>query len=86
MKHKKEYTYNIEFGDGRTKEEKDKIQKELDPIIAEITELAKSIAEDFKENPTDISGSTIQVHEDSPYVDENIPDRGWDRVIKNISK
>ena len=86
MKHKKEYPYNIEFGDDRTKEEKDKIQKELDPIIAEITELAKSIAEDFKENPTDISGSTIQVHEDSPYVDENIPDRGWDRVIKNISK
>jgi hypothetical protein len=26
---KKEYPYNIEFGDGRTKEEMDKMQKEL---------------------------------------------------------
>ena len=60
------------------------VKNELDPIIAEITELAKLVAEDFKENPTDISGSTIQIHEDSPYVDENIPDKGWNKVIKNI--
>jgi hypothetical protein len=64
----------------------EEVKKELDPIMAEITELAKSIAEDFKENPTDISGSTIHIHEDSPYVDEHIPDKGWDRVIKNIQK
>ena len=64
----------------------EEVKKELDPIIAEITELAKSITEDFKENPTDISGSIIQVHEDSPYVDERYPDKGWNRVIKNIQK
>ena len=64
----------------------EEVKKELDPIIAEITELAKSITEDFKENPTDISGSVIQVHEDSPYVDEKYPDKGWNRVIKNIQK
>ena len=29
LRQKKEYPYNIEFGDGRTKEEMDKIQKEL---------------------------------------------------------
>ena len=68
------------------KKKMEDIKKELDPIIAEITELAKSVAEDFKENPTDISGSTIQIHEDSPYVDENYPDKGWNRVIKNIQK
>ena len=66
-------------------------KKVLDPIIAEITELAKSIAEDFKKNPTNISGSTIQIHEDSPYLNENIPDKGWKRVltklpIENIQK
>ena len=65
----------------------EEVKKELDPIMAEIAELAKSIAKDFKENPTDISGSTIQIHEDSPYVDEHIPDKGWNRVIKtNIQK
>ena len=66
-------------------------KKVLDPIIVEITELAKSIAEDFKKNPTNISGSTIQIHEDSPYLNENIPDKGWDHVltklpIENIQK
>ena len=64
----------------------EEVKKELDPIIAEITELAKSVAEDFRENPTDIIGSTIQIHEDSPYVDERFPDKGWNRVIKNIQK
>tara|TARA_Y100000034_G_scaffold55152_1_gene67618 strand:+ start:1853 stop:2065 length:213 start_codon:yes stop_codon:yes gene_type:complete len=64
----------------------EEVKKELDLIISEITELAKSVAEDFRENPTDISGSTIQVHEDSPYVDEKYPDKGWNRVIKNIQK
>ncbi len=59
-------------------------KKVLDPIIVEITELAKSIAEDFKKNPTNISGSTIQIHEDSPYLNENIPDKGWDRVLTKL--
>ena len=62
----------------------EEVKKELDPIIAEITELAKSIMEDFKENPTDISGSTIQIHEESPYMDERIVGTGWKRVLKNI--
>ena len=61
-------------------------KKELDLIISEITELAKSVADDFRENPTDISGSTIQIHEESPYVDEYVPDQGWNKVIKNIQK
>jgi hypothetical protein len=61
-------------------------KKELDQIMSEMTELAESVAEDFKENPTDISGSTIQIHEDSPFVDEKYPDKGWNRVIKNIQK
>ncbi len=64
----------------------EKVKKELDKIMSEMTELAKSVAEDFKENPTDISGSTIQIHEDSPFVDEKYPDKGWNRVIKNIQK
>ena len=86
MKHKKEYPYNIEFGDDRTKEEKDKIQKELGIFLEELNELAKDVVEDFKENPTDISGSTIQIHEDSPYLNENLPDKGWNRLIKTKIK
>ena len=62
------------------------VKKELDKIMSEMTELAKTVVQDFNENPTDISGSTIQVHEDSPYVDEKYPDKGWNRVIKNTQK
>ena len=68
------------------KKKMEKVKKELDKIMSEMTELAKLVAEDFKENPTDISGSTIQIHEDSPFVDEKYPDKGWNRVIKNIQK
>ena len=64
------------------KNKTEEVKKELDPIIAEITKLAKSIAEDFKKNPTDISGSTIHIHEDSPYMNEKLPDKGWNRLIK----
>ena len=61
-------------------------KKELDKIMSEMTELAKTVVKEFEQNPTDISGSTIYIHEDSPYVDENVPDKGWNRVIKNIQK
>ena len=86
MKDKKEYPYNIEFGNGRTKEERDKMQKELGIFLEELNELASHVVKDFKENPTDISGSTIQIHEDSPYLNENLPDKGWHRMIKTKIK
>lgn len=60
------------------------IEKELGPIVAEITQLAKSVTKDFKDNPTDISGSTIQIHEDSPYMDASIPNEGWKRVLNTL--
>lgn len=60
------------------------VNTELDQIIAELTDLAKLVADDFKENPTDISGSTIQIHEESPYMNENIDGKGWKRVLRNI--
>ena len=53
------------------------VKKELDKIMSEMTELAKTVVKDFNENPTDISGSMIQVHEDSPYLAEK-----KDRLIK----
>ena len=54
-----------------------KEQKELDKLIKEITEEAKHIVEDYEKSPSDISGSVVQVHEDSPYLAEK-----KDRLIK----
>jgi hypothetical protein len=61
------------------------IKKELDPIIAELTELASLVRKDYDDNPTEISGSVVQVHEDSPYMNENLPDKGWHRVLTRLS-
>jgi hypothetical protein len=59
-----------------------KAKVELSSIVDEMTELARKVKKDFKDNPTEDSGSVIQVHEESPYLDENLPDKGWNRVLK----
>ena len=60
----------------------EEVKKELDPItaeiaehnkvlktlIAEIEELAKIAVKDYEENPSEMSGSITQVHENSPYL------------------
>ena len=53
---------------------KDKLTKkqkrELEKLIKEITEQAKSVIEDYSKNPSEISGSVVQIHEDSPFLKE----------------
>ena len=48
-----------------TKEE----EKELQKIVEEINEEAKNVVEDYANNPSEISGSVVQVNEESPYLD-----------------
>ena len=43
-------------------------QKELKKLISEITDEAKNVVNDYNNNPSEISGSITQVHEDSPYL------------------
>ena len=43
-------------------------QQELKKLISELTEDAKNVVKDYKDNPSEISGSVVQVHENSPYV------------------
>ncbi len=52
---------------------KDKIltksqQKELKKLISEIMDEAKNVVDDYKKNPSEMSGSVTQVHENSPYI------------------
>ena len=66
-----------------SKEEKEELQKLTD----EITEEAKNVVEDYVKNPSEISGSLVEIHEDSPFIDERIPDgRGWKKVLKGLSE
>ena len=66
-----------------SKREKEELQKLTD----EITEEAKNVVEDYVKNPSEISGSLVEIHEDSPFIDERIPDgRGWKKVLKGLSE
>ena len=48
----------------------DKQKLELQGIIDELTEQAKLVVEDYIKNPSDMSGSLIQIHHKSPFLDE----------------
>ena len=45
-----------------------KQKKELKKLIFEITEEAKNVVDDYKKNPSEMSGSVIEIHENSPYI------------------
>ena len=76
------------MSDELTKEQKKEIQK----IIDEINEAAKSVVEDYAKTPSEISGSIIQIHEDSPLLQEDsldievIKDKKTGQKVINIKK
>ena len=66
-----------------SKREKEELQK----LTNEITQEAKNVVEDYVKNPSEISGSVVQIHEDSPFIDERLPDgKGWKKVLKGLSE
>ena len=69
-------------------DEKEFEEKELERLKKEILEEAKKVVENYVDNPSDISGSVVNIHENSPFLDED--DKGepafsgsrWKHVIK----
>ena len=45
-----------------------KQKKELEKLISEITEDAKNVVDDYTKNPSEMSGSVTQVHQNSPLI------------------
>ena len=45
-----------------------KQKKELEKLIHEITQEAKNVVDDYTKNPSEMSGSITQVHENSPLI------------------
>ena len=61
----------MEMEDYHEDEEFKKKQKEeLQKLADEITEEAKNVVKDYVKNPSQMSGSVTQVHEDSPFLKE----------------
>ena len=61
-------------------------EKELQKIIDDINEEAKNVVEDYVNNPSEISGSVVEINENSPFIDERIPEgTGWKKVLKGLT-
>ena len=52
-------------------EDEEAFKKELEELKKEILEEAKKVVENYVDNPSDISGSTVSIHENSPFLDSN---------------
>ena len=73
------------MSDDLTKEQKEELEK----LQKEIIDEAKKVVENYVDNPSDISGSVVNIHENSPFLDED--DEGepafsgsrWTKIIKS---
>ena len=52
------------------KKKLEQLKKEIEKLIKEITKEAKLVVEDYTSNPSHMSGSIVQIHETSPFLDE----------------
>ena len=78
--------YDMEMDDFHDEEEFNR--KELERLKKEILEEAKKVVNDYVDNPSDISGSVVNIHHNSPYLDSD--DNGeplysgsrWTKIIR----
>ena len=61
--------YDMEMDDFHDEEEFNR--KELEKLKKEILDEAKKVVENYVDNPSDISGSVVNIHENSPFLDED---------------
>tara|TARA_R100000008_G_C3549681_1_gene149630 strand:+ start:698 stop:946 length:249 start_codon:yes stop_codon:yes gene_type:complete len=60
-----------------TKEQKEELQKLAD----ELKNIADDVVGEYLEVPSQISGSVVQIHENSPFMNEMYSETGWKHVI-----
>ena len=69
-------------------EDKEFDEKELEKLKKEIIEEAKKVVENYVDNPSDISGSVVNIHQNSPFLDEDeegepaFSGSRWKHIIK----
>ena len=59
-------------------------QELLQRLADEIMNLATEVVTDYETNPSEMSGSSVEIHEDSPFLDERFEGNKWKRVLRNI--
>ena len=68
------------MSDELTKKQKEELQRLTD----EIMNLSTEVVEDYEEMPSELSGSIVQINENSPFLDIVFDGNKWKKVIKNI--
>jgi hypothetical protein len=69
----------------------DKQKEELQKLADEVLKEAELVVKDYEDNPSDISGSMVNVHENSPFLDSDdnaepiFSGSRWTKVIKNVN-
>ena len=64
-------------------------RKELEKLKKEILKEAKKVVENYVDTPSEIAGSVVNIHQNSPFLDED--DKGeptfsgsrWTKIIKS---
>ena len=73
------------MSDDLTKEQREELEKLKNEILDE----AKKVVEDYVDNPSEISGSVVNIHQNSPYLDSDENDEPlfsgsrWAKVIRS---
>ena len=69
-------------------EDKDTQERELEKLKKEILDEAKKVVDNYVENPSEESGSTINIHQNSPFLDSDedgeprFSGSRWTKVIR----
>ena len=72
------------MSDKLTKEQREELEK----LQKEIVDEAKKVVDNYVENPSDISGSVVNIHQNSPFLDDDgegepqFSGSRWTKVIK----
>ena len=59
-----------------------KQKEELQNLADEIMNLSAEVVEDYKLTPSEISGSVVEINENSPFLDKEFKGEGWKKVIR----
>ena len=74
------------MSDDLTKEQREELEK----LQQEIVDEAKKVVDNYVDNPSDISGSVVNIHQNSPFLDSDkngepeFSGSRWTKVIKSI--
>ena len=51
-------------------DEQEFTEKQIAQLKKEIMDEAKKVVKDYADNPSEMSGSLIRIHQDSPFLDD----------------